>query len=143
MQPREKEQSLIQRYLLIEDVQERLALIVDRARKLPRLPDSDRTLENLVKGCSSRVWIAAALAPEGRCAFQVDADSTLVKGLVTLLCEIYQGALPAEVAAFEPTVLEALHLTDHLTLTRRHGLAQARKSIREFAERAAVSLARG
>jgi len=129
---REKEQQLIARFLPIEDVQERLALIVDRARRFAPLTDSERCETNRVQGCSSRVWIAAS-HESGICHFRLDADSTLVKGLAGLLCEIYDGTAAGDIAATEPTILESLHLIDHLSPTRRHGLEQVRRVIREFA----------
>ncbi len=138
MLPIEKERDLIDRFLPIEDVQERLALIVDRARRLPPLVDSERCDANRVQGCSSRVWIAASLDANDVCHFRLDADSTLVKGLAGLICEIYDGAPVHEVAAVEPTVLEALHLIDQLSPTRRNGLDQVRRAIRDFAMRTAT-----
>jgi cysteine desulfuration protein SufE len=131
----EKQQQIIERYLPVEDWHERLALIVERARRLPPLTEAERCEANRVQGCASRVWIAAALA-ENRCRFRVDADSTLVKGLAALLCEIYDGAAPEEVVEVEPEALEALRLSDHLSPTRRHGLEAVRRVIRSFAERA-------
>jgi cysteine desulfuration protein SufE len=137
MRPHDKEQQMTARFLPIEDVQERLAVVVDRARRLPPLTEEERCDENRVQGCSSRVWIAASLE-EQKCRFRIDADSTLVKGLAALICEIYDGATPAEAASAEPTILESLHLLDHLSPTRRHGLEQVRRVIREFGSRAAA-----
>lgn len=131
---------MIARFLPIEDVQERLALIVDRARRFAPLTDAERCDANRVQGCSSRVWIAASMEGES-CRFRLDADSTLVKGLAGLLCEIYDGATAAETASTEPTILEALHLIDHLSPTRRHGLEQVRRALREFAAAATGSAA--
>jgi cysteine desulfuration protein SufE len=137
MNPREKQSQMIARYLVIDDVQERLALIVERARKLAPLAETERCEANRVQGCSSRVWIVGTIEQE-RCRFRVDADSTLVKGLAGLLCEVYDDAPPEEVATVEPEVLEALRLSEHLSPTRRHGLEQVRGAIRNFAARALV-----
>ena len=94
MLPAEKQQSLIERYGLIEDVQERLAAVMSFGKKLPAWPPEERTDERLVKGCSSRVWLAGEVR-EGRCVLRLDADSGLVKALAGFVCEIYQGATPA------------------------------------------------
>lgn len=133
MLPAEKQQKLIERYGLIEDVQERLAAVTSFGRKLPAWTEAERTPDRLVQGCSSRVWLAGEVR-EGRCAFRLDADSGLIKGLAGFLCEIYQDATPAEVAEFEPTLLETLHLSDHLSPTRQNGLQAVRRTLREFAE---------
>ena len=130
----ERQQQLIARYALIEDPQERLAAVVERARKLAPLAEEERCDANRVQGCTSRVWLLGAME-EGRCRFRLDADSTLVKGLAALLCEASDGGEAWEIAASRLDVLEALRLTDHLSPTRRHGLAQVARTIRDFAQR--------
>ena len=132
MSPAEKQQQLIARYGLIEDFHERLALLVERVRTLAPLPESERCDRNRVQGCASRVWLVAELAGDV-CRFKIDADSTLVRGLTALICELYDGASPAAICAHEPTLLEALHLTDHLSPTRRHGLQRVSGAIHNFA----------
>jgi cysteine desulfuration protein SufE len=134
----EKQQQLIDDYALIDDAQERLAAIVDGARKSPPLPDTARTEANRVKGCVSQAWIVAELR-EGRCQFRSDADSPLVRGLLKLVCDLYSGAWPAEVAATEPVLLEQLGLARNLSPTRLNGLRSVRAKIRDFATACAAS----
>jgi len=132
----EKQRRLVDDYLVIEDAQERLAAIVDRARQSPPLPATERSETNRVRGCVSQAWIAAGLR-DGRCHFRSDADSPLVRGLLLLLCDFYSDALPAEVAATEPALLEELGLARNLSPTRLNGLRSVRAKIREFAAQAA------
>ncbi len=128
----EKQQQLIADYAIIDDPQERLAAIVDNARRAPPLPDAERTEANRVKGCISQAWIAAERR-EGSCYFRSDADSPLVRGLLKLLCDFYSGATPGEIAATEPVLLEELGLAQNLSPTRLNGLRSVRAKIREFA----------
>jgi cysteine desulfuration protein SufE len=134
----EKQQALISRFQLIEDAHERLAAIVARGKKWPGVSEAERTDANRVPGCTSRVWLVGRFE-NGRCHFQMDADSPLVKGLVALLCELYDGATPAEIAATEPELIAALHLDRQISPTRLHGLASVRRMIRDFAERSSQS----
>lgn len=128
----EKQQQLIDDYLIIEDPQERLAAVVDRARRAPPLPKAERTEPNRVRGCVSLAWIAAEVR-DGRCHFRSDADSPLVRGLLLLLCDLYSGATPADIVATEPVLLEQLGLARNLSPTRLNGLRSVRAKIREFA----------
>ena len=128
----EKQQQFIADYALIDDAQERLAAIVDRARRRPPLPDAERTEANRIKGCVSQAWLVAAVQ-DGRCQFRSDADSPLVRGLLAVLCDFYNGAAPAEVAATEPALLEEIGVARNLTPTRLNGLRSVRAKIREFA----------
>lgn len=128
----EKQQQFIADFAIIDDPQERLAAVVDNARRQPSLPEADRNESNRVRGCISLAWVAADRR-EGRCYFRSDADSPLVRGLLKLLCDLYSGATPAEVAATEPVLLEELGLARNLSPTRLNGLRSVRAKIRDFA----------
>ncbi len=128
----EKQQLLVADYAIIDDPQERLAAIVDRARNIPPLSDNERSEANRVKGCVSLAWVVGEVRT-GRCFFRSDADSPLVRGLLVLLCDFYSGATPAEVAATEPALLEALGLAQNLSPTRLNGLKSAAAYIRAYA----------
>jgi cysteine desulfuration protein SufE len=132
----EKQQQLIDDYAIIPDPQERLAAIVDQARRRPPLPDAERSEIHRVRGCVSQAWVVAEVR-DGLCQFRCDADSPLVRGLLVLLCDLYSGAPPAEVAATEPVLLEQLGLDRNLSPTRLNGLRSVRAKIREFAAAAA------
>ena len=128
----EKQQQFIDDYAIIDDPQERLGAVVDRARRITPLSEIERSEANRVKGCVSLAWVASELR-DGRCHFRSDADSPLVRGLLKLLCDFYSGATPAEVAATEPVLLEELGLARNLSPTRLNGLRSVRAKIREFA----------
>jgi cysteine desulfuration protein SufE len=128
----EKQHHLIERYKVIEDSHERLAAVTARGKKWTPVRDEERIDSNLVKGCSSRVWLAGEF-DNGICRFRMDADSPLVKGLAALLCELYDGCKPSDIAAWEPHVMEALGFSRSLSPTRLNGMAQIRVAIRNFA----------
>jgi cysteine desulfuration protein SufE len=128
----EKQARMIEDLAIIDDPQERLALVVDRARKRPPLAEGERTEAHRVKGCISQAWLVGELRA-GRCHFRCDADSPLVRGLVVLLCDLYSDATPADVAATEPALLEELGLARNLSPTRLNGLRSVRAAIRDFA----------
>jgi len=128
----EKEQKLIARYAVVENLQERLAAVVERARKMPPLPEEARTDAHRVPGCVSRVWLHGEVR-DGVCHFRLDADSALVKGLASLLCELYDGAPCRDAVAFDTKALETLRLTETLSPTRQHGLSQVRRAIQAIA----------
>ena len=132
----EKQDQMIEDLSVIDDPQERLSLVVDRARRRPPLPEAERTEAHRVRGCVSQAWIVGELR-DGRCHFRCDADSPLVRGLLVLLCDLYSDATPAEVAATEPDLVEKLGLARNLSPTRLNGLRSVRAAIRDFATAAA------
>ena len=129
----EKLRQQVEDLAIIDDPQERLAHVVDRARRISPLPAAERIDAHRVRGCVSIVWLVGELR-DGRCVFRFDADSPIVRGLLALLCEFFSGFSPAEVAASHLDPLEALGLLTNLSPTRRNGLAAALKAIRTFAE---------
>ena len=128
----ETEASLLAELAVLPDPQERLAHLIQRAGRRPPLPPDERTDEALVPGCVSRVWLTAS-QENGRCHFRVAADSPMVFGLMALLCDVYEGAPPGEVAAFETSVFADSGLERHLSPTRRQGLAHSRARLRQLA----------
>lgn len=128
----DRQHALIAKLAIIEDAHERLAAITSRGKKWPVPAESERADERLVRGCSSRVWLVGEVR-DGCCHFRMEADSPLVKGLVALLCEVYEGGTPEEIVTVEPEIVTALGIDRMLSPTRLNGLAAVRNAIREFA----------
>ena len=128
----DKLQRLVDDFAVLDDAQERLSAVVDRARKMPAFSSAERTEANRVRGCVSIVWLIAELR-EGRCYFRADAESPIVRGLVAFLCDFFNGATAAEIAESELQPLDALDLMRNLSPTRRNGLAAVHSAIRHFA----------
>ena len=121
---------------LIPDPHERLAVVASRASQAG-LADSEKTDDRRVAGCVSRVWVVSGMEG-GRCLFRCDADSPMVKGLVALLCELYSGAVPAEVLSVEPEVWSQCGFERLLSPTRLNGLRAVRERIRSDAKKLAA-----
>ena len=129
----EKLQRLIDDFAMLDDPQERLAAIVDRAKRVPPLPPAERTDANRVRGCVSVVWLVGEVR-EGRCYFRGDAESPVVRGLVLCVCDFFNGATVGDVAVSTLEPLDALGVTRNLSPTRRNGLAAVRSAIAAFAK---------
>ena len=132
MTTREKQAALIARYSIIEDTHERLAAIVSRGRKWPAVGEAEKCEAHRVRGCVSQVWLVGE-ANGATCRFRMSADSPLVQGLAALICELYDGEPAEEIANVELELIEALGLARQLSPTRLDGLANIRRTIREFA----------
>lgn len=127
-----RQAELVENYRFIENKQERLGAVVDAARTLPHLPEPCRTAASLVPGCTSRVWLWGEL-DGGVCRFTADCDSPLVRGLVVLLAQCYDGVTPTDARTTECTVLAELDLWRDLSGTRQNGLAAVRQRIATLA----------
>jgi cysteine desulfuration protein SufE len=128
----EKEKQLISEFSRIRNAQERLALLVARARMQPPLPPDEKTGESRVEGCLSNLWFVPKVR-DGRCFFEADSDSSIVRGIAGLLCELFSGHAPAEILAHDTHLLQQTGLDRHITPNRRNGLGRLLEKIRRFA----------
>ena len=128
----EKQSQIIARLSLIEDAHERLAALMSRAKKIPAPDAAQLSEENRVQGCQSRVWLTGECT-DGACRWRMDCEAPMVKGLVGLLCELYEGATPDGVITFEPTLIADLGIKRMISPTRIAGLASVRERMRQIA----------
>ena len=128
----EKQQQLTAELAALKNGQDRLALLVERAKKLPPLAPEFRVEKNLIPGCLAKLWFVPQFRA-GKCFFACDSDSLVVKAVAGLLCEFYSGHATAEILAHGPEFLAPLGITQHLTPNRRNALAKVWERIRQFA----------
>ncbi len=129
----ERQQELIEDLNHIQDAHERLAALSSYSKHVA-LPEDLKAETMLVPGCVSRVWVDGGMLADGTMTFRCDADSPMVKHLVSLLCHLYSGALPTEIVSVEPTVWQGCGFHKMLSPTRLNGLAAVRSRIRTLAE---------
>jgi cysteine desulfuration protein SufE len=129
-------------FALLEDWRDKVEHIIDLGKRLPGLPDELKTEASKVRGCQSQVWLVGDLEPgAGRLHLRADSDAILVRGLIALLLELYDGRRPAEILDNPPTVLEEIGLSRFLTPGRANGLYAMVGRIRALAEAYAASRA--
>lgn len=114
--------------------EDRYKYIIDLGRELPPLDDSQRTEQNIVRGCQSQVWLSSR-AEDGKLYFDADSDAFIVKGLLAVVLAAYNGKTPEAILAFDIEAYFArLNLLKHLSVTRGNGLRAMVKRIRDTAE---------
>lgn len=126
----ETENELIETYSFIEDRHERLNAIISRQIIGLELEFAERLDEFLVKGCSSQVWLNVEVVDK-KLKARFAADSVMVKGLVSLLVQLYNNSTLTDAQNFSPRLLEVLELDRMLSPTRLHGLAQVIRTFKE------------
>ena len=55
----ETQNEIIEEFEGLTDWMDRYAYIIELGNTLPPFPEADKTPDNLIEGCQSRVWIAA------------------------------------------------------------------------------------
>ena len=102
--------------------EDRYKYIIDLGKELPELDASQRTDENLVRGCQSQVWLVGHRDGD-RLYFDADSDAFIVKVLLAVVLAAYNGKRAEEIRAFDiEDYFSRLNLLKHLSVTRGNGL---------------------
>ncbi|MDE5652273.1 MAG: SufE family protein [Muribaculaceae bacterium] len=129
----EIQDEIIGEFSELTDWMDRYAYIIDLGNTLPEFPESEKTPQNLIEGCQSRVWIAASRNADGGIRFQADSDAMIVKGIVSLLLKVLDNRTPDEILDCDLYFIDRIGLSSHLSPTRSNGLVAMVKQIRNYA----------
>ena len=116
------QQDIVEEFDLFSDWQDRYEQIIEQGKHLPLIDPERKTEQNLVRGCQSRVWLAADLR-DGLVPFSADSDALITKGLVALLVRVLDRRSPQEILATPITFIDRIGLREHLSPNRSNGLA--------------------
>lgn len=123
-----RQQAVVDRFAALPSWEERYQELIRLGTGLKPMDQTFRTDEFKLRGCQSQVWLHARLE-DGRIRLQAESDALIVKGLVALVLEIYDGRTPAELLELKPEFVDAIGMRTHLSPTRANGLASMLKQI--------------
>ena len=107
-------------------------MLIDMGNEQKPLDEKYKTEQNLIDGCQSRVWLQADYT-DGRIHFHAESDALIVKGIVTLLIRVLDGATPQEILDADLYFIDRIGLREHLSPTRSNGLLAMVKQMRMYA----------
>ena len=128
----EVQKEIIDEFSVFSDWMDKYAYLIELGNELPNLDSKEKTDQNLIKGCQSRVWLVADMV-DGRINFRGESDAVIVKGLVALLLRVVSGRTPKEIIENDLHFIDDLGLKQHLSPTRSNGLLAMVKQIRLYA----------
>lgn len=132
-------QSILDDFAVIDDWDERYRYIIELGRKMPPFPEAERTDAVKVRGCASQVWLISE-RKNGKLTFVGDSDAHIVRGLIAILLELYNGKTPDEILGIDAkAVLSQLGLDTHLSQQRSNGLFSMVERIRSDARTSSQS----
>lgn len=129
-------ETIAEDFAWLDSWDDRYGYLIDLGRQLSPLAEADRNEETRIEGCQSGVWIK--IEPlEGqplRLAFSGDSDSAIVKGLVAIVIALVNGRSPQDILDLDiPAYFGGLNLEGHLSPTRKTGLNEMVKTIKQQA----------
>ena len=127
-------EELIENFELLDDWEDKYRYIIDLGEKLSPLPQEFHSEEWKVRGCQSQVW----LVPEkqgDKLSFKGDSDAIIVKGIIAIVLMIFSGHTAQEIKAINiEEIFNRLGLQEHLSPSRRNGLAAMTDKILHYAD---------
>lgn len=123
---------IIDEFSSFDDWMDRYSLLIELGNELEPFDEADRTEQNLIDGCQSKVWFTAQMQ-DGQVIFHGDSDAILVKGIVALLIRVLSGHTPKEIVDAELYFIDQINLREHLSPTRSNGLVAMLKQMRLYA----------
>lgn len=118
---------------LFEDWEERYRYLIDLGRKLPKVDDSLKTDEFIVRGCTSQVWLIPEIKDD-TLHFQADSDAHIVRGLIAVLMAAFQGQKLSDVKTIDiEQAFREIGLDQHLSPNRRNGFFSMVEKIQSLA----------
>lgn len=128
----DKQDEIIEEFDMLGDWMDRYQLILDYAKDLSPLSAEDKTEQNLIDGCQSKVWFTCRLE-EGKIIYEGDSDALLVRGIVALLIDVLSGHTPKEIVDADLYFIDRIGLREHLSPTRTNGLVAMLKQMKLYA----------
>lgn len=128
----EIQDEIIEEFCELDDWMDRYQLLIELGEEQEPLPEADKTEQNLIDGCQSRVWIVCE-EHDGLLDFRAESDALIVKGIVSLVIRAVTHHTPQEILDNELYFIERIGLTEHLSPTRSNGLLAMIKQVRMYA----------
>lgn len=103
----------------LEDSMDKYEWIIDYGAGTVGLAQQYHTDNNLVKGCTSRLW----LAKEENKRISAYAESSIINGMSNMICNWYNQASEQQQVDFSLNTLTDIGLAPLLSMGRQNGVA--------------------
>ncbi len=135
---REREREIVEEFNLFDDWMGRYEHLIEQGKSLPAIDERFKDEAHKIHGCQSQVWIHAEM-DDGRVWYTGDSDAMITKGLVAILVRVLSGQPPEAIATADLAFLDEIGLKEHLSPTRKNGLAGMVRQMKLYAVQEAAS----
>lgn len=124
---------IIEEFSILEGDQEMTNFyIMELGQKLPEMKEADKTEDNLVKGCQSKVWLKAELE-DGKVNFNADSNTAITKGLVSLLVRVLSNQSADDIINAELFFPREIGMDRFIGTQRSNGFSAMIKQMKLYA----------
>ena len=122
--------SLRELFMLFEDPKDKFVQLMDMAKESEHLTENEKIEKNKINGCTSRAWVVTKQNSDDTYTFRTDSDSLIVKGLLTILEQIFSGQTADNILSINSRdILYSIGLDKTITSQRTNGFSSAVQKI--------------
>ena len=122
--------SLRELFMLFEDPKDKFVQLMDMAKESEHLTENEKIEKNKINGCTSRAWVVTKQNSDDTYTFRTDSDSLIVKGLLTILEQIFSGQTADNILSINSSdILYSIGLDKTITSQRTNGFSSAVQKI--------------
>lgn len=122
--------SLRELFMLFEDPKDKFVQLMDMAKESEQLKESEKVEQNKINGCTSRAWVVTEQNGDDTYTFRTDSDSLIVKGLLTILEQVFSGQNADNILSINSSdILYSIGLDKTITSQRTNGFSSAVQKI--------------
>lgn len=118
--------------ILGDDKESTIYYIMEIGNKLPPFPEHERTDDNIIKGCQSKVWLTTRFE-DNKVVYLADSNTDITKGLISLLIRVLSNRTPKEILDTELYFIDKIGMSSIIGSQRSNGLASMIKQMKLFA----------
>ena len=126
------EQEIIEEFGLFDNWIDKYDYLIDLGKSLPKIDESEKTLENIISGCQSQVWLNAKKV-DNTIIFTADSDAIMTKGIIAILIRVLSHQKPNDIINAKLDFIKTIGLNEQLSQTRANGLTSMIKKIKIYA----------
>jgi cysteine desulfuration protein SufE len=126
------EQEIIEEFELFDNWIDKYDYLIDLGKSLPKIDESEKTLENIISGCQSQVWLNAK-KKDNNIVFTADSDAIMTKGIIAILIRVLSHQKPNDIINAKLDFIKTIGLNEQLSQTRANGLTSMIKKIKIYA----------
>ncbi|MGY8931790.1 MAG: SufE family protein [Flavobacteriales bacterium] len=126
------EKEIIAEFGLFDNWIDKYDYLIDLGKSLPKIDESEKTLENIISGCQSQVWLNAK-KKDNNIVFTADSDAIMTKGIIAILIRVLSHQKPNDIINAKLDFIKTIGLNEQLSQTRANGLTSMIKKIKIYA----------
>ena len=117
---------------IFDDPMDKYVQIMEFGKKNSGMPDVNKNDDNRIFGCASLAWVEVINNKNNTYNISVDSDTLIVKGLLSILKHIIDGASLKEINQLDIIyLLKEIGLEDSITSQRTNVFMNALNKIKE------------